>query len=1052
MALTLEWRRRIDNFQKTLQGLIYRPLGEIEFRGFTTFDQLSAKEAQRRSFRPMPAGTEWGAKWEYAWFLGEVTLPAEASGQRIVLRLDLGGEALVWVNGVIVGSRDYAHTEVPLTLKGVAGTRYVIQAEAYAGHGKITVGGEPVPHGVETVPEPGATQTQVGVSTYGVWEELLYQLNLDMTTLLELRDNFDPLSLRVAEIDRGLMDLTLITDLELPRDEMLRTVKAGRERLRPLLDCVNGSTMPIMYAFGHAHLDVAWLWHLQETERKIARTISNQLTLMEEYPEFVFFQSQPHLFTMLKRLYPDLYARVKEKVNSGQIIPEGASWVEPDTNLSGGESLIRQFLYGKQFFKKEFGVDSILFWEPDVFGYSGALPQILKGCGIKYFATAKLTWVYNGSDPFPYNLFQWEGIDSSRVIAHVFHGYGNLPSPEGLIQNWNSRLQKMDTFGQLLGFGYGDGGGGAIREHLEFIRREHNLEGVPLVKYASPITFFEDAEARGLPKAHYVGELYYACHRGTYTSQARTKRNNRKCEYLLRDAEFWGACASALYSFGFPQEEIHEAWQVVLLNQFHDVLPGSSIARVYEEAEKGYQIVQETASRVTEEALSRFITPGEELTLFNSLSWPRTVIVPLPAGLTEAYNVTGELLITQTIEDKVLVEVKVPACGWTTVTTKSHMGTGPLASQGIKTVPVGSERFVMARIELGSGGDQVRPVIENEFLRVEFNEVGEIISVFDKSSNRELTAGICNVFKMYKDVPSWFDAWDIDSMYQDTSVDLQRDATVELVSSGPLVGCLRVKRRLNQSTLIQEITLRRGSRRIDFSTTIDWQERHKLLKVAFPVNIHANEAIHEIQFGHIRRPNHASRPHDADRFEVSNHKWTALVEENRGAAILNDCKYGINVTGNSINLTLLKSAMAPDMRADIGLHRFTYSLYTWNGSLADSPVVQEAYDLNVPVMVLRGKGGEGSVFSVSTPNVVIETVKLAEDGSGDIIVRLYESKRMATRCILAINLPVEEASLVNMLEEGEADLMLEKGHIVIDFRAFEIKTIRLKIRQGGEAK
>jgi alpha-mannosidase len=841
------------------------------------------------------------------------------------------------------------------------------------------------------------------------------------------------------------MDLTLITDLELPHDEMLLTVKAGRERLRPLLDCVNGSTMPVMYAIGHAHLDVAWLWPLQETERKMARTVSNQLSLMEEYPEYRFFQSQPHLFTMLKRLYPEVYERLKAEVSSGRILPEGASWVEPDTNLSGGESLIRQFMYGKQFFKKEFGVDSVLFWEPDVFGYSGALPQILKGCGIKYFATAKLTWVYNGADPFPYNLFVWEGIDGSEVIAHVFHGYGNNPSPASLIQNWNERLQKMDTFGQLMGFGFGDGGGGATREHLELLRREHDLEGVPRVKFASPVEFFEDAEARGLPKAHYVGELYYACHRGTYTSQARTKRNNRKCELILREAELWGTVAQVLHGKVFPMEDIRDAWQTVLLNQFHDVLPGSSIARVYEEADRSYQRVQESATKSIEESIAKFLTPGSEITVFNSLAWPRSATITLPDGIVEAYSSTGEMLASQTLEGKVIVETKVPACGWTTLTTKPLPGTGSLASRGVKTIPLGGERYATARVDEGTGGRQIRPQMENEFLRIEFNDTGEIISVYDKTNSRELTSGICNVFKMYKDVPTWFDAWDIDSMYKDTPLELPREAKIEVYSSGPLVAGIRVTRMLHQSNMTQEITLRRGSRRIDFSTTINWQERHKLLKVAFPVNIHASDAIHEIQFGHIHRPNHASRPHDADQFEVTNHKWTALVEENRGAAVLNESKYGVSVDGNTISLTLLKSAMAPDMYADLGIQKFTYSLYTWNGSLADSPVVQEAYDLNIPVLTFQGKGGEVSLFSISAANIVLETIKLAEDGSGDMIIRLYEAKRMATRCYLTTTMPVEGASLANMLEEGEADLMIENGHLGLDFRAFEIKTIRLKV-------
>jgi alpha-mannosidase len=655
--------------------------------------------------------------------------------------------------------------------------------------------------------------------------------------------------------------------------------------------------------------------------------------------------------------------------------------------------------------------------------------------------------VYNGGDPFPYNLFIWQGIDGSEIPAHVFHGYGNDPSPAGIIQNWNARLQKMDTFGQFLGFGYGDGGGGATRDHLEFLRREENLEGVPRIKLTTPLQFFKDAEARGLPKNRYVGELYYACHRGTYTSQARTKKNNRKSEYLLREAELWGTVAQVLSQHSFPAAEIREAWMKVLLHQFHDVLPGSSIARVYEEAEESYSQVHETARKVIENSVNQLIKPGSEVTIFNSLSWPRSVIIPLQTGISEAYSITGDMLASQIIDGQVFVEAKVPACGWTTLTTKALPSAGSLTTKGVKTIPLGNERFVMARLDRKPDGHMIRPQLENEFLRVEFNELGEIISLFDKSSNRELTRGLCNIFKMYKDVPGWFDAWDIDSMTIDAPVELTRKAKLELISAGPLIGILRLKRELNHSTLVQDISLRRGSRRIDFTTKINWQESHKLLKVAFPMDIHSNEAIHEIQFGHIRRPNHSSRPHDADRFEVSNHKWTAIVEENRGAAVLNDCKYGVSVTGNSINLTLLKSAMAPDMKADRGVQEFTYSLYTWNGSLADSPVVQEAYDLNIPALTFKGNAGESSIFFVSSPNIVIETVKLAEDGSGDVIVRAYESKRMATHCILSTLLPVESASLANMLEEGEGDLMFENGHVGLDFRAFEIKTIRLKLSQ-----
>ncbi len=1014
MTLTPEWRRRIENWRKVLRDLWYRPLGETPLEGFTTLEQLSAEEASRGPFSSMPPGALWGAKWEYGWFRGEVTLPPEAAGERIVFCLDTGGESLIWVNGQPAGAQDWAHTTLTLTCAGVPGARYAILAESYAGHGAITVGGDPIPHGVETVPEPGSTQRVVGRSTFGVWEEVLFQLALDVQTLFELREKLEPTSLRVVEIDRALQDVTLIVDLEAPRAELLQVAQAGRERLAPLLACVNGSTAPALVAFGHAHLDVAWLWPLQETERKMGRTIANQLALMDEYPDYIFLQSQAHLYRMLAERYPELHARFKEKVRAGQIIVEGAAWVEPDTNLTGGESLIRQFIHGKRFFREEFGVDSVFFWEPDVFGYSGALPQIMRGCGIQVFGTQKIFWAYGGGDPFPYNEFIWQGIDGSEITAHIFHGYGYETSPAHLVEAWRGRAQQQETDSLMLPFGWGDGGGGPTREHVEFVRRARDLEGAPRVRMASPATFFEALDARGGPKRRYVGELYFQAHRGTYTSQARTKRNNRRSELSLREAEFWGNLARALADFDLPLATLDAAWKTVLLNQFHDILPGSSIARVYAEAEQQHAAVIATAEGLARAAAERLVQPAPALTVFNSLSWARTALVALPESLAEAPG--------QRFEGRTWVEVEVPACGWASFTAEDF---APLEPSVLRAGP---------------------RLLENALLRVEFNDAGEIVSLLDKEAERELAAGPCNVFHLYKDVPGRFDAWDIDSMVKDAPVPLSREAHIEVLAEGPLFAALRVTRPLHDSTLTQVIRLRRNSRRLEFETVVDWRERHKLLKVAFPVTIHADEALHEIQFGHLRRPTHASRPFDADRFEVSAHKWSALVEEGRGVALLNDCKYGLDVTGNTFNLTLLKAAMAPDMRADLGEQRFTYALYAWNGSFFESDVICEAYELNVPVTAVEGTAGAArSLFTFSAPNVILETVKPAEDGSADIMLRLYEAKRTATRCVLEVGLPVASVIQTNMLEEPESALSCEEGRVVLEFRPFEIKTLRLTL-------
>ena len=1032
MALREEWRRRVESWQEAMWNNLYRPLGSISLCGFTTLEYLTAEQAQAKEFKPMPPGTAWGGKWEYGWFKGEVVVPPEAAGMRLALQLRANagreefamGESLVWINGKVMGSVGWGHREMTLTPSARPGERFELLLEAYAGHGRIFWGKGPVPYGIEAIPEPPPAQVTVRESTFGLWREELYQLAVDFTTLFELREHLDEKSLRVAEIDQGLMDVTMIFDIELPEAEMLESARQSRQRLQPLLQCKNGPSMPTLHAFGHAHLDIAWLWPWQESERKMARTAINQLALMEEYPGYRFMQSQTHLYWMLKNRYPELYQRFKAVVKTGGVIADGAMWVEADTNLSGGEALIRQVVYGRQFFRDELGVDSRVLWLPDVFGYSGALPQILVGCGCVGFATQKIAWAYNGGEPFPYTIFWWEGIDGSALPAHIYTDYNSQTRPDAIFERWNTRLQANGFRDMILSYGWGDGGGGPTRDHLEFLRRGEDLEGLPRLKNSTPAEFFKEIQRQGLPKERYVGELYFQAHRGTYTSQARTKKGNRESEFALREAELWGTAARALTGFAFGPKTLEDPWRRLMLNQFHDILPGSSIHRVYQEAEAEFARVIQAAYQTVGEAIAQFVdaAPGvgsmqpasgsaaaagaSAVTVFNSLSWPRQTLV----------EIGGKTL-----------EVKVPSCGWTTI----QPGTAVTGAEGVK---------------------MTSHSLENEYLRAEFNSRGELVSLFDKESGRQCMAGPGNAFKLYKDVPTMWDAWDIDSMAEqspvatDEPVTLQALPANQLVSAGiPLVGEIGLTRKLSQSSITQIIRLRRGSRRLDFETTIDWQENHKLLKVAFPVDIHAHEAIHEIQFGHLRRPNHKSRQYDADRFEVCNHKWSALAEENRGIAVLNDSKYGLSVQGNSINLTLLKSALAPDMTADKGIQTFTYALYAWNGSLAESGVVQEAYELNIPCRAAPGAAGEMSLFSLDAPNVIIEAVKPAEDGSRDVIVRLYESMRMATRCTLATALAVKKASQTDMLEEHQADLPLQAGKVALDFRPFEIKTVRLSL-------
>ncbi len=1025
MVLNPEWRQRISHWINTMPRLFYAELGSVEFEGFTTMDQLTAEQAVKRQFKHMPPGTEWGAKWEYAWFRAKVAVPGSAAGRRIVLKTDSWpNESAVYVDGINAGANDHFHRYLTLARKAKGGEKFDVLIEAYAGHGPLVCGGGPCPDGVETVPEPPPMQTKAGCCSFGIWFEEVYQLWLDAETLFQLRECIaDKESLRVAEIDDALKEMTLVVDLELPREEMMETVRRGRAVLKPLLDAKNGSTAPFMHCFGHSHIDVAWLWPLRETESKCARTFGTQLALMEEYPEFKFLQSQCHLYWMVKNHYPKLYARIKEAAKNGQWIPDGGMWVESDTNVTSGESLIRQFIHGKRFYKEEFGFDSEMMWLPDVFGYSGALPQIMGGCGIKYFSTQKIFWNYPGGDKFPYNLFWWEGIDGSRVLSYFHNDYNSMTDPKSVFTRWNERVQKDTTHpGRLMPFGHGDGGGGPTRDHIEFLRRMKDLQGAPKCHIGTPAAFFKKAKTEKIPA--WFGELYFQAHRGTYTSQAKTKKGNRKCEFALREAELWGAAASALAKFAYPLEQADSLWKAVLLNQFHDIIPGSSIARVYVEAEALHADVIAKAGTIAGEArLSMAKQERNAATVFNSLSWSRDGVVELPPNFKGAEDEDGQILQTQKHDGRVFALVGgVPSCGWRTVRNSA-------------IVPP----------RHGGAARATKNSLENELVKAVFNSCGELVSFTDKKTGIDIAAGTCNRLRLYKDVPGWFDAWDIDSIYKLQPVEIPAAAEIHVGAEGPIFASITVRRKFGKSELSQEIVLRAGSRRLDFRTVVEWRESHKLLKVNFPVNVRSEDALHEIQFGHIRRPTHSSKQYDADKFEVCNYKWTALAEENRGAAVLNDCKYGVNVEKNSINLTLLKSALAPDMTADKGRQEFTYSFYFWEGPLASSRVVQESYDLNVPLSVEDGAAGRRELFGTDSPSVIVETVKPAEDGSGDIVVRLYESARSSVDCEFRTSLPVKTAAETDMLEREKRKLKLSSGAVNLSFRPFEIKTLRLKV-------
>ena len=1009
MPMRPEWSARFKHWMFTLEKEFYEPLGDIPLEGFCTYEMLSEQEAEQHAFAPMPVGTAWGRTWEYCWLRGDIVLDERARGKRIVMDLLQGGEATLFVDGHAFGTRraewvkDRHHyiCDQVLTMDGQPGDRFHLLMEAYAGHDFPESGVEscatgPVRPGDYEPRDPQEPRRVIGKSTWGIWHEEAYQLWLDVKTLHDLYTVIDDTSLRAARIEEALEDFMGIVDFEQEREGRLADYVRAREAIKPALEAINGSTMPQFTAIGNAHLDVVWLWPYRETQRKVARTFAQQIRLMDMYPDYKFLQSQPETYKICKELYPELYEQIKEKIRTGQWVADGSMWVEPDTNMTSGESLIRQLVHGKRFYQEEFGVDTQLLWLPDTFGYSAVLPQILKNCGVKYLTTQKIFWTYNGSDRFPYHYFTWQGMDGTEMTSFLHMDYTSRTDAATVVERWRDRVQKRDISKFLLPCGYGDGGGGPTRDHIEYVLREKNLEGVPQVKFDTPQHFFEECAEDGAPANKYVGELYFQCHRGTYTSQAAIKRGNRKSELALREAEMWSVAAADKQAY--PLARLDKCWKGVLLNQFHDILPGSSIARVYEEARAQYAGILADAAKMTAAATTA-LTSGEGKTYFNSLSWPRKALVKTAGGYAYA---------------------NIPACGWT-----SEVDTAAPAN------PVTAQM------------DGEDAILSNGLITVRINPRGEIVSLTDAKGASRLS-GKGNVLKMFKDVPRLFDAWDIDSMYDRYPVELDGASTIEIVENTPWKVTVKVTRQVDTSAWEQLISLESGETRIDFATHVDWQEKHRLLKAAFPTGIHADEAINEIQFGYVKRPTHRSRPYDADRFEVCNHRYTALCDENRGAAVLNESKYGVSMLGDEIALTLLRAATSPDLHADQGEHNFTYSYYVWDGPFAACDVVRQGYELNVPVTEANGTAATASLMSIDAANVIIDTVKAAEDGSGDVIIRLYESKHASCDAALTLNIPAAKVYACDMLENVQEELPVSGGQVQLSFRGFEIKTLRIK--------
>ena len=1059
-----EWQDRVKHWIRTLKDDFYEPLGEISWEAFTTMEYLTPQEAQEGDFAPVGPGFTWGREWEYAWFKGAITLPERAQGQRIVMDLKPDGESALFVNGKAFGTYRASWVYEPhhfmednvLSACGKKGEHFDLLMETYAGHfiPEAPTGGcatGPVLPGAYRDGAEEGKRRVLGKCTYGIWNEEAYQLYMDVSTLSMLLTTLEENSLRAARIAKALQQFTLIADFEQPREGRIASYKEAREALRPVMEAKNGSTAPVFYAVGNAHLDLAWLWPMAETYRKTERTFAAQLRLIEEYPEYKFIQSQPASYEMCKKYYPELFARIKEAIKGGQWIADGAMWVEPDTNMASGEALIRQLVHGKRYYKEEFGVDSEILWLPDTFGYTAALPQILKGCGVKYLVTQKIFWSYNEGEQFPYHYFTWQGMDGSQIVSFLPTSYTYRTDPIEANRIWKERTQLQDLDAFLMPYGYGDGGGGPARDYVEYAKRQEDLEGSVKVKMAGPAEFFHDMEQQGGPVNTYVGELYFSAHRGTYTSQAMIKQNNRLSELAMREMEMW-SCLAMNKGMEYQLSRADALWKEVLLHQFHDILPGSSIARVYVEAEKAHKEIRRGAAEMKEKAFAVLTDLSNEqaVTVFNSLSFERTALVELPERFSGgARTLEGRPVPVQRAEDgesagnpggyAVKALVTIPSCGGVSLIPAEAGNAcgeaGVVLAEAGKSAPVSAEQVTVRK-----QGESF--VMENNRVKAVVNDRGEVVSFVLKSSGREFAAEPMNRFRLYKDVPRLFDAWDIDSNYIHQEIEALREAKVEVVSEG-LEGVLKVSGRIGNSSLVQYIRLEAEGTRLNFDTQIDWKELHRLLKACFPVNVYAENGINEIQFGYMERPAHRSRPYDKDRFEVCNHHYSAFCDGVHGAAVLNDSKYGISMNGNALELSLLRASACPEMQADNRVHHFTYGFTAWEGSFADSDVVRQGYELNVKPEIYAGALETFSAAEIDQANVILDTMKPAEDGSGDVILRLYESKKAAVtakvRCALG-----SRAYLCDMLENVREEIPVEKGEMTLAFGAFEVKTVRMK--------
>jgi alpha-mannosidase len=977
-------------------------------------EPVSIREGLSAPYRPARAGEWWGPAWSTSWFRVSGTIPAEWAGLPVEAVLDLGfsthspgfsAEGLVYrADGTAVKALNPRNTWLPVTASATGGEEVVRYIEAAANpvvmhtaadrltFGPTSVGGR-APWLGDPAADPGEPLYRLRRLDLAVFDREVHELVQDLEVLGQLMHELPVDSPRRWQILRAVERALDAVDLQ----DVGGSAPAARRALAPALAAPASSSAHRISAVGHAHIDTAWLWPLRETVRKVARTVSNVTQLMDDHPEFRFVMSQAQQLAWLKEHRPEVYARAQEKVKTGQFLPTGSLWVEPDTNLTGGESLVRQFVHGKRFYLEEFGVETEEMWLPDTFGYNAALPQLMKLAGVRWFLTQKISW--NTTNKFPHHTFWWEGIDGTRIFSHFppVDSYNGDLSGADVAHSVRNFQEKAAANHSLVPFGYGDGGGGPTREMLARATRLADLEGSARVILERPATFFARAHAEyeangGAPV--WSGELYLEFHRGTLTSQLATKQGNRRSEHLLREAELWAATAAVRHGHPYPYEALDRLWKTVLLHQFHDILPGTSIAWVHREAEETYGAVTRELEQIIEDAQRSLAGPGDGAVVFNAAPHAR-------GG--------------------------VPALGAALRTTPAEGNVPPVAE--------------------GNGF-----LLDNGLIRVTVDARGLITSVHDRTADREALppGAAANLLQLHQDFPNQWDAWDIDAFHRNTVRDLTDAESVTAEEGG-----IRVVRAFGASRIEQTLALPSGSRRLVIDTVVDWHEKEQLLKAAFPLDVRAAHSSAEIPFGHVERPTHTNTSWDAAKFEICAHRFLHVGERDWGAALVNDSTYGHDVTRDvrpdggtttTVRLSLLRAPRFPDPDTDQGSHRLRYALLI-GADIADA--VREGYLFNLPERVRPGSTPVAPVISVDHEGVVIEAVKLADDHSGDVIVRLYEAHGTRARATLTPGFPFTSATATDLLErplDDPTSHRITQGTVRLSLRPFQILTLRLRPR------